>query len=293
MPKEKRVVAIITEDVEYETSFKLQDDLTVLANRIEAASNMSSRRYVFVGESHDFAVDIERRNTTFQRFISNKGIVVVGERAMKGERDIPLSGFIPEGRAGAILETDYTSGSADPVRNTQVVAKIVKEIANDPSYRQREVLIFFGQEHEKGIREELKKQLGAEDKICWWSFPSILDQLYKLPDPVYPNQNGYTFVGFTDLPSLSDPKPHKLLLTKGRHIDPFVIEVKAPYNSGNRLPKVGLYALYGSNRFPGTKHHIAAMEKKGGACSFNVFAPDIARLVPVATDDEYQQLKNG
>jgi len=286
-------VAIITEDVVYETSFKLQDDLTVLFNRIEAASTMSSRRYVFVGESHDFAVDIERRNSTFQRFVSNNGIIVVVERAMMGERDIPLSGFVPDSRVGAILETDYSSGSADPIRNTQIVAKIVKEIASDPPYRQREVLILFGQEHEKGIRDELKKQLGVDDKICWWSFPSILDQIYKIPDPVYANQNGYTFVGFTDLPSLSDLKPYKLLLTKGRFVDSFMIEVKAPYNSGNRLPKVGLYALYGSNRFPGTKHHIAAMEKKGGACSFNVFGPDIARLLPIATDDEYQQLKNG
>lgn len=286
-------MAIITEDLVFNTSFKLQEDLTALSNRIEAASNMASRRYVFVGESHNFAVDIERRNATFQRFVSNNGIVMVLERAMMGERGIPLSGFVPDERVGAILETDYTSGSADPIRNTQIVAKIVAEIAKDPPYQQREVLILFGQEHQKGIREELKKQLGAEDKICWWAFPPILDQIYSLPDPVYPNQNGYTLVGFTDLPDLSDPKMNKLLLTKGRHVDPFMIEVKAPYNSANRLPKRGLYALFGSNRFPGTRHHIAAMEKKGGACSFNVFGPDIARLVPLTSDDEYQQLKNG
>jgi hypothetical protein len=97
------------------------------------------------------------------------------------------------------------------------------------------------------------------------------------------------------MPSLSDPKPNKLLLMRGRFLESFMIEVKAAYNSPGHLSKGGaLLAVYGSNRFPGTQHHIAAMDQKGaGACTFNAFGPDVVRLVRVDSDDIYQALKNG
>ena len=281
-------MARITEDVTYETLFKLLEDSTRSIARIEWARHMLSRRYLFVGESHNFKMDVMRRNHIAQHFSHDKTIIMVTERGMEGERGL-LNSILPE-REGIIHETDYESRPFNPQRDCQIVKRIISEISKDRVHK-RPVLILFGQDHEQKIRNELKQQLEKDERICWWSFPSILHQIDSLEDVTYP-EKGYSLVGFTAPPDYKEPAANKLLLTKGKFLGPFIIDVRAPFFSPDNLHKdQEIFAVYGLDRFPGTKYHIDYMDKKTGSCRFNAFGPEVVRLVRVANNEDYQRLR--
>lgn len=284
-------MAIITEDLTFETKWDLQEDINNLIKWVKWGMYMSSRRYIFVGEDHGFAMDTTRRTKVALHFATNTEFIMVSERGMKADENFELIELLDRGEA-AVHEPKSKLSSFDPARNRNVISDILKQIKDDPDYRKRMVLIFFGQDHETGLREELKSQLGADQKICWWSFPSVLVQADRLPVPVYANMNGYTFVGFTSPPDPSDGTPNKLLLTKGVWREKFSLKVQAPYASQQSLYKnMILYAVYGNNAVPETQNKFDQMERVGGKCDFDVTAANAVRLVMVDTDVQYQKLK--
>src|SRR5579863_2950235 len=237
-------MAIITEDLSYETTWDLQEDINNLIKRVKYGMYMSSLRYLFVGEDHTFAMDTKRRTAVALHFATNTELVMVSERGMKADENFKLTELLDR-KTAAVHERDSKLVSSDPARNRIVVEEILAEIKNDPDYRKRMVLIFFGADHEKGLREELKSQLGADEKICWWSFPSILVQSYALPAPVHANMNGYTFVGFTSPPDPGAENANKLLLTKGIWRERFNLHVTAPFAARDYLnAKAITYAVF-------------------------------------------------
>lgn len=285
-------MAIITEDLKYETTWDLQEDINNLVKRIKYGMNMSSRRYLFVGEDHNFAMDTIRRTKVALHFAANTELVMVTERGMKANEHFQLTELLDR-KTAAVHERESKLVSSDPARNRIVIEEIVSEIKGDPDYRKRLVLIFFGADHEEALREELKKQLGADEKICWWSFPSILVQADALPTPSHANMNGYTFVGFTSPPDPAAENANKLLLTKGIWREQFNLHVTAPFASRDYLSaKAITYAVFGSNGIGETQAKIAQMERTGGQCQFDVSSAAAVRPEMVNTDVRYQQLKN-
>jgi len=60
------------------------------------------------------------------------------------------------------------------------------------------VVIVFGQVHEDPIREEFKKQLPVDDRICWWSCKSIMDVFDAIPARSRSVSGKYWLLGFGD-----------------------------------------------------------------------------------------------
>lgn len=280
----------ITEDLTYETTFKVRDDIALICGKVEYASNMSSRRYLFVGEYHDFEMDVFRRKEVAKHFANNADIVFVSERGLHASPDKTLADLVT--RTGGVHEQDEVSGPFDPIRNTKMVEQILAEIAEDPDHRKRAVLIFFGQDHEAGLRRELELQTAADVSICWWSFPSIREQFFALPAVVFPNQVGYTMLGFTGSPDLNTLLPGKLLLTRGIWRFAFGIEVRAVYSCNTSLLKnTTLYAVFTNDNIAILQAQIQGIERHGGKGNVTASQADAIRLVEITTDAEYQRLK--
>lgn len=231
-------MATISEDLTFTSSLDLARDQQTLHNKIDCAKRMASRRYIFVGETHNATHDKLRTIAAAEHYAGDADVIVVAERGIFGDRgDIEVS-------ANVVNETDRKSVSSAYVRNVSIAQQIIEAATGDAAQRPhhlRPVVILFGQDHERHIRNELMRQMPATDKICWWSFPSIEDQIAALPDRDA-GLAGFSLVGFCH--AAADPGARIRLFHKNRLNAAFTINLTAPFFTSFRHP---LYAVYGAN----------------------------------------------
>lgn len=217
----------ITEDLTFPPSFDVPHDIEFACERAEYATNMASRRYLFIGETHTSPFDKRRTVKLAEAFVNDDDVIIVAERDIL--KDYPYI-MARDPRDLILHEKDRQSSSTDNARNVNIVKQILAETAKDatnrPHANPRMVLILFGQEHETHIRDQLKAQTPIDQKILWWSFPSIADEIDKMPvlDTV---PRGYGLVGYTK--TTDDENGLKRLMTKGRFVKHFSLEVIATY----------------------------------------------------------------
>jgi hypothetical protein len=289
----------ITEDVKFETSFDFPKDREFLCKKAKHASAMSTRRYLFVGETHNSEIDKKRTYAVadFCRF--NPEVVIIAERNILAEEPyLELS-------RNVIHEKDRASSPFAPGRNRSIVEQIVEEIKKDGGKVDKEerikkqgwlynkprmVLILFGQDHEQHIRCELQAQTEKDERLCWWSFPSPADALSALNWATYPSQEGYSFQGFVS--RHPDDEAQKELLAKGKFVNAFNVGVTAPWGPGRGF-NGEYYALYTSDAVDPQKKIRGDLDS-GNLLQQPVFAVHSAisaRLVRIENQMQFETLK--
>jgi hypothetical protein len=284
-------MGIITVNNVQAITFNLAQDTAAVSQVVNHLAPLPLLHYVFVGESHDFAVDRARRNEIVDQFKDNARIILVSERAMKYASGNKLENFLQGPNHPVEPETELKS--AEAIRNIDIVSRTVAESSKDPATNRRLVLIMFGGDHEDKIKDEVKKQTPSDEAIGWWYFPSIYEQIGRFPDAAFVNQAGYSFIGFTGHPSLESlDSLGILLLLKGQWNTAFTIEVKAGYMSPDQLGKRTLYAVYGRNADVLTQQKITEIETSTkGSIVMPVNSAVAVRLVLMQNDQQYQALK--
>jgi hypothetical protein len=271
-------------------TFDPTQDTAAVSQCVHHHAQQPTLEVVFVGESHDFVVDKTRRNDIVEQFRADQRIILVTERAMKFHSGRELADSLTG--PNHIVEPISGARSADESRNIDIVQRIVAESSKD-NLNRRLVLIMFGAVHEIPIRNEFAKQTPATETFGWWYFPPISEQAYALPGVAF-NPQGYDFVGFTARP---DPERveavQKVLLTKGRWVSAFSIDVMAAYRAPDTLGRRELYAVYGLTANPVTQQTIANLDvpRFGGTVSMPVNAANAVGLVLMQNDGQYQALK--
>lgn len=272
-------------------TFDPTQDTAAVSHCVHHHANQPTLEVVFVGESHDFAVDKIRRNEVVDQFSADQGIILVTERAMKFHSGRELADSLTG--PNHIVEEKSSAGSADQSRNIDIVQRIVAESSKDTLNR-RLVLIMFGAVHETPIRNEFVRQTSVTETFGWWYFPPISEQAYALSSVPF-NPQGYDFVGFTARPNPESVEAvQKVLLTKGRWVSAFSIDVMAAYRAPDILGRRELYAVYGRTADPATQQTITNLDtpRYGGTVSMPVNSANAVGLVLMQNDGQYQGLKN-
>jgi hypothetical protein len=238
-------VAIITENLQYKTTWDFAAETAKLLDKVEHAKCMLSRRYIFVGETHTSPHDKKRTQAVATSAANDNEIIMVAERSIFESSLLdPIEARTASLSSNVLHETDTTSSSASMQRNIAIVQQIIAECARDNAivnnYGQRvnrghtnprTVLILFGQEHERHIKDQLMQQLERTDKICWWSFPSFQDEVDQLADLSNPSTVGFVPVAACDLREQTDPNAAFQRICKGQPAPAAGVAVKltAPY----------------------------------------------------------------
>lgn len=244
-------MGIVTENVTFRTSFDFDHDWSLLKDKVKTARLMLSRRYLFIGETHNSPIDKKRTVRVAEKFAGTGGpvsddVILVAERAIFDDQDgLEYLGF----RTNFIHEENRSASPFAQVRNVEIVEQVIAETARDAVHRPhrspRPVVFLFGESHEEPIRRELARQLPINEKICWWFFPSLQSQLDALPTP--PTPAAATFIGFCSPPA-EDPGANFQLCMKGRLSGPLTLRVDPGF--GMLSFRRGLYALFGTPPLP-------------------------------------------
>ena len=238
-------MGIITEDETFPSSFNFNQDMTFAFQQVDHARYMLSRRYIFVGETHNSPYDKERTYGIATRYAGDKDYIVVAERAIFDAN--PGLAYL-EATPNVIHEANMGAPPGAYIRNVEIVEQIIRETDKDAINRRysspRPVVILFGQDHETGIRQELMAQMPIDARICWWSFPSLKEQLYALPtlhvDIDTLNRNNFEYVGICEGLDVIQRFNVEVIM-KGRWPGQFSVPVEGLHTA---VPAVGDVAVF-------------------------------------------------
>lgn len=284
-------MAQITEDIRYQVPQDL--DLAAYArfacDRVTWAIGMATRRYIFIGDTHNSVFDARFKAAVADHCTTGgrlQNVIVIAERSIFASTPhLPL-------RANVIQEANTQASPFDPQRDVDVVRQIATQVAREPAFGvTRPVVIFFGQAHETGLRQQMEAQLPGTDRICWWSFRSLDDQVAALPDLNagwrFPIQPGFDFVGFCTLANhLDETLAEVSIVEKGhrpiarRH---FPIQLLHPGTVGQRAATHAVFDPAGRTSIMREVLEASAIGQ------IRVTATDRTRFIPVSPGN-YQVL---
>ena len=304
-------MAIVTENQQYKTTWDFAEDTKTLLSRLKHAKFMNSRRYLFVGETHTSPHDKARTQAVATAAANDDEIIMVAERSIF--ESALLDGIAARNASmssNVLHEADTTSSSTSMQRNIAIVQQIIAECARDDNIvnnygmrvnrghtNPRPVLILFGQEHERHIKDQLAQQLPPTGKICWWSFPSFQDQVDQLADLTNASTAGFSPVAVCDLRAQTDPDAGFQRFCKGQPAPAAGVDVKLeaayarPSVSQGQVPVTRVLYVRDSNAAL-TATLVNGMDRAAGKFTLNVNAGNQAdvKLLPVRDPAHYLEL---
>jgi hypothetical protein len=163
---------------------------------VKYAKGRNNRGVIWVGESHAYGCDVNRRQGLFDSLYPDEGIILVAESGLSsGAR---LGGDLVESliknRVGGVTEADDRTTYGVAERNRKISERIIAECAKDPPGQPRAVVIIFGDDHLAPIKKLLIEGLPANEIVEWWDCPPISDVLLARASTKLPSADTHEIV---------------------------------------------------------------------------------------------------
>ncbi len=115
----------------------------------------------------------------FDQLYVDHGIILVAESGLTSGTGLGtklVESLIKE-RVGGVTEADDRTSYGSAERNRQISPRIIEECNKDRDGKFRPVVIFFGDEHLKTVKQLVVDGLPSSQTVEWWDAPPISDVL--------------------------------------------------------------------------------------------------------------------
>lgn len=245
-------MATVTENIDLPVQWDVDSAVRTIKDRINHAKNMSTRRYIFIGETHSSPFDKSRNHSLGYEFLDDNGVILIAERGIwnhSGLKYFRMVEALKHGAANTWQEPSSDAKSIADTRNVMIADEIVRRVhldeSENPHAAPKPVVIIFGEDHNARIREKLLTRLADDVRICWWSAKSIMEYFHILPTRLPTALGNAVCVGF--VPLLADEDQRLQFLTKGKMSAAISIKL---YNVPANKESGFYYAIFLKNTDP-------------------------------------------
>lgn len=163
---------------------------------VKYAKSSDNRYIVWFGESHAYDCDVSRRQGLFDSLYPDTSLILVAESGLSsgGRLGSELVEALLKARVGGVTEADDRTSYGNAERNRKISERIIEECNKDRDGKFRPVVIFFGDEHLKTVKQLVVDGLPANEIVEWWDAPPISDVLLARASTKLPSAGTHQIV---------------------------------------------------------------------------------------------------